>query len=158
MAKLAFYTFGIMKPPGQMTKPFVNLATEIPKVFEDAINADGYLQPILGAEADKPLPRFHDAAKHHEALVTLSVWRDLESVYSFSYRGRHVEALRSRHDWFVKGDWPSYVAWWIDDASEPSFDHGVSRLEHLHDKGPTRCAFNFATAFDCIGNQYQIGK
>jgi hypothetical protein len=77
---------------------------------------------------------------------------DLESVYPFAYQGLHGEALRLRREWFVKPAWPTYVAWWVGDADEPSWEDAFRRMEHLHDHGPTPYAFTFSTPFDAEGH------
>ena len=153
MARLAFYTFGIMVHPTQMTKAFSALTDEIPNVFDDAVNAPGYLEPVLSA--DKVMPRFYNPDKHFRALVILSIWQDIQSVYTFSYQGRHAQALRSRHAWFLKGEWPGYVAWWIADTEKPTFDEGAQRLEYLFDHGSTPYAFNFQNAFTSSGQPFK---
>ncbi|MAM65546.1 MAG: hypothetical protein CL702_04075 [Chloroflexi bacterium] len=34
--------------------------------------------------------------------------------------------LKHRDDWFVKGDWPAFVAWWIPDDETPTRTQGLS--------------------------------
>lgn len=156
MGRLAFYTFGIMQHPEEMGVDVSELQIQIPRVFEDAADAPGYLEPVLAPNVEKPMPRFFDSDIHYDALVILSIWRDIESVYAFSYRGRHADALRNRHSWFVKGKWPSYVGWWIGDGQTPTFADGVERLERLNDHGSTAFAFSFREPFDSNGCPYDI--
>ena len=72
--------------------------------------------------------------------------------------GFHAEVLSKRDDWFVKGDWPAFVAWWIPDDETPSRAQGTKRLEHLHDNGPTAQAFDFKAPFDAEGQPLRMGR
>jgi hypothetical protein len=149
MARLAFYTFGILRAPRDdpRVKDFYDRDES---VFAAAQAMPGY----VAAYGDRPPgsgPRFFDPAVHPWAPQTLSVWRDLESVYRFAYLGVHAEALRRRKEWFVPPAWPTYAAWWIGDDEEPSWDDAFRRLEHLHHHGPTTVAFSFTAPFDAAG-------
>ena len=81
---------------------------------------------------------------------------DLESVYA--YNGRHMEALKKRSEWFVKPEWPTYVAWWVEDGETPTREDAARRLEHLHDKGSTPHAFDFKTPFDADGIAWKMDR
>jgi hypothetical protein len=116
MSKVAFYTFGILREsPGHETvRPFWDRG---PGVIEAAGNTDGFVN-LTRDEGRNSL--FHDEQEYpasppfepsSRAPATLSLWDNLESVYAFAYRGPHAEALRKRKEWFVKAEWPTYVAW-----------------------------------------------
>lgn len=66
--------------------------------------------------------------------------------------------LKHRDDWFVKGDWPAFVAWWISDDETPTRTQGAQRLEHLHDNGPTAHDFDFKVPFDSDGQPLQLDR
>lgn len=74
---------------------------------------------------DRPKPRFFVEDKHIFAPTTLSLWADLESVFAFAYNGVHAglnaEALKHRKEWFLTPEWPTYVAWWVEDNHEPDW-------------------------------------
>ncbi|MBX7041378.1 MAG: DUF3291 domain-containing protein [Ignavibacteria bacterium] len=155
MPIIAFYTFGILNQPygHPQVQEFYD---KIDAVFSQAKESEGLIEinsELAGREA--ALPRFYDREKDPEAPSTLSCWKDLESVFAFAYKGLHGAALRKRHEWFRKGDWPTYVAWWISDDHIPTAKEAVHRLEHLHDNGSTPFAFNFKKPFDAYGNPVQ---
>ena len=121
MARLAFYTFGILHEPREhpRTKGFIE---RVPLVFDSAENSEGFVDraSARNREENDPRwgepganPRFFEEDHHPFAPATLSVWDDLESVYAFAYNGRHAEALTKREEWFRAPEWPTYVAWWI---------------------------------------------
>jgi hypothetical protein len=64
----------------------------------------------------------------------------------------HLEALQKRKEWFRPPEWPTYVAWWIEDDETPTWGDAFARLEYIHDHGPSPYAFNFKQAFDGDGN------
>jgi hypothetical protein len=82
---------------------------------------------------------------------TLSLWATVEAVFAFAYAANHAEALRQRRDWFLKGSWPTYVAWWVADDCWPRWRDANTRFEHLHDHGSTAYAFDFRSPFDAEG-------
>ncbi len=90
--------------------------------------------------------------------MTLSLWRDLESVFAFAYFGVHAEALSHGRDWFVKPEWPSYVAWWVADDHRPDWSEAKTRLEQLHDNGPSPQAFSFKSPFGPDGARIVIDR
>ena len=73
---------------------------------------------------------------HPPQARTLSLWRDLEAVHAYAYRGFRARALRLRTEWFVKPLWPTYVAWWVTEGEEPTWEDAVARLDYLQDHGP----------------------
>src|SRR5262249_7755666 len=86
-----------------------------------------------------------------QLAMTLSLWRDLDSVAAFAYNGAHAEALSKRADWFTKGAWPGYVAWWVEESHRPSWKEAADRIDRLHEQGSTPEAFSFRKAFDSTG-------
>jgi len=156
--RIAFLTFGIMKSP--MGSPEVQgFFDRIGDVYAAADGAAGfYERSIRNVEtwehswgpviAPKFTPRGIDL---NQIAMTLSLWRDLESVAAFAYRGAHGDALSRRTDRFRKPEYPPYVAWWVDESHRPNWSEAVVRIEKLHERGPTPDAFSFRKPFDAAG-------
>lgn len=177
MAKLAFYTFGILEEPVGHPDS-LGFLQRIPSVFEGAEQSDGFVGRAVSRSFDDPDPIWGDPSarprftseqlKSREDSVpepydgydptTISLWDDLESVYAFAYNGRHMEALKQRDKWFVKPGWPTSVAWWVADGETPTREDAATRLEHLHDEGATPYAFDFKTPFDSEGQPWKIDR
>jgi hypothetical protein len=173
MARLAFTTFAIMKAPygREVVRGFEE---RTPPVFEAAEGSEGFIarateidyRPELsnfeqdwGEWGKFATPRFYKggtALEEDSRASTLSLWRDLESVHRFVYSGLHVEALRKRHEWFLKPQWPTYAMWWVADSRVPTWEEAAWRLEHLHDHGSTPVAFDFHKPFDELGREVAI--
>ena len=169
MAKLVLYTFGILKQPRDHEE-IKGFHDRNPFVYTSAENSEGFVDRSGNSwkrnhsERDRDWgtrevsPRFLTNGEHRDAPATLSLWEDVESVYAFTYYGFHSEVLSKREDWFVKGDWPPFVAWWIPDDETPTRAEGAKRLEHLHDNGPTAHAFDFKAPFDADGRLLRMNR
>ena len=103
-------------------------------------------------------PAFADPEVQDRIATTLSVWRDAETAFAFSYRGIHGAALRDRHDWFTKVDAPSHVAWWIDEGHLPTWAEAAERHAELAEDGPSARAFDFRSPFDAAGRATAIDR
>lgn len=167
--RLAFLTFGVLlEPPGS---PVVRgFQTRIGPTFATSDRAPGFIdrfdddfEDVTMAEDDPRwgrwgayrLPAVYpgeatDLTSTREAM-TLSIWRDIESVFAFAYTDLHLDALRRRADWFEPRNWPTYVAWWIGDDEQPTWADATARLDRLHVEGPSVAAFDFHHPFDASG-------
>ncbi len=167
--RLAFMTFGVLREP--WGSPGVRgFEDRLDATFAASDRAPGLLDrydddiddftmpdddPRWGRWGPYRLPSVYpgvvtDLASTREA-VTLSIWRDIDSVFAFAYGGLHIEALRRRSDWFEARRWPTYVAWWIGDDDQPTWAEATARLDRLHAEGPTPEAFDFHRPFDALG-------
>ncbi|MFF2139622.1 DUF3291 domain-containing protein [Streptomyces sp. NPDC058193] len=171
MPRLALYTFGILKSPlaepAPLTREFYDIGAV---VYRKIGEAPGYLahaepasveQGMLfeaewGAWGDFAVPAWYDkgrTAKTTALATTLSLWTGLRPAFDAVYTGLHREALNRRHDWFERTGHPAYVFWWVADGVTPTWQDGVSRLEHLHDHGPAPHAFTFPRPFSPEGEE-----
>ena len=166
MGRIAFTTFAILKEPygGELTQGYDDMT---PPVFAAAEGFDGFIarakeiddRPDLsnferdwGAWGPFRAPRFYDGRggttlSTDTRASTVSLWRDLPSVYRFVYSGLHKKALAGRQQWFLKPEWPGYAMWWVADDHVPTWPEACERLEHLHDHGSTPTAFDFRRPF-----------
>lgn len=114
---------------GHLVKEFSPLGVPFP---EDLIKGDG--TPIL----------------------TLTVWKSLESLYRFTYSGQHQRALRNRHQWFDthQGKRPSYVVWWTEEVADVSWEEAYKRYTYYLQHGSTSYAFDYKLAFDQAGERF----
>lgn len=172
--RLAFTTFAILK------KPYGNPEVQefddrTPSVFALAENSEGFISRAVecnnssnsnferdwGPWGKFEVPRFYKGGrttKTDQRASTLSIWKDIESVFKFTYSNGHMEALKRRHQWFLKPEWPTYACWWIDCEHIPTWLEACQMLEYLHDNGPTEKVFNFKVPFDMNGKPYKINK
>ena len=126
MARVAFFTFGILREHLEhpQTKGFID---RVPLAFASAENSIGFVDRPVGKTEDdtywgnpQAIPRFFVEDQHPYAPTTISLWDDLESIYAFAHNGRHAEVLSKRKEWFVNPEWPTFVAWWVEDDHIPT--------------------------------------
>jgi hypothetical protein len=157
-------TFGVLNEPGThpRSKGFID---RIPAMYAKAERSEGFIDrsypdPDTGRHSwgDVICPTFVSQDLHTHLARTYTLWRDLESVYAFSYGNLHAEALRLRREWFPDPKYPNYVAWWVADDHTPSVRGATDRLEQLHAEGPTPAAFNFKVPFDMHGQPTTLDR
>ncbi|WP_375261040.1 DUF3291 domain-containing protein [Palleronia sp.] len=161
---LALYTFGMFARPAEDPANAGFYELNAP-VFDRVDSAPGLIARSGYAADPGPdpwgpevYPRFYAERGDGWSPATLSLWTDLESLFSFTYFGLHAEALKRGREWFQTPRWPPLVMWWHHGNARPTWADGVSRHEHLHDHGPTATAFTFKTAFDESGARIKLDK
>ncbi|MEE9380895.1 MAG: DUF3291 domain-containing protein [Hyphomonadaceae bacterium] len=112
-----------------------------------ADRADGFVWRLVddnpetdGALDFRPFP-------NPNMLVNMSVWRDVQSLYSFVYKTVHAKLIGDRKDWFSLLKAHSTVMWWIEGGVTPTIEEAKARLERLTEHGPSPDAFTFANTF-----------
>ncbi|GAA1407894.1 MULTISPECIES: DUF3291 domain-containing protein [Oerskovia] len=173
MPRIAFTTFAILRAP--YGEPEVQDFDDMtPATFDEAERSEGFIarakedpgqshlsnfQRDWGVWGTFEVPRFYTGGRTDELdsrASTLSLWRDLDSVFAFVYTGLHRTALTRRHEWFLKPEWPTYAAWWIADDELPTWKDACQRLEHLHDHGSTPASFTLRQAFTSDGQPTRV--
>ena len=164
MAKLAFLTFGILKENGDHPQ-MQGFAERGPGNFETAESCAGYIDSdrqdyITGKNTwgEDSFPAFVPKAAYPRVRRTFSLWEDLESVYAFAYSGLHAESLMKRKDWFDENDFPTYLAWWVEDDHIPNWKEANERHEHFHRVGSSPVAFDFKAPYTEEGLPFKIDR
>lgn len=83
-----------------------------------------------------------------DALVNMSVWKDIDSLHRYVYRSAHNEVMALRKQWFDRMIESYSVLWWIAEGHIPPLDEAIERLECLRRQGPSATAFTFTQVFD----------
>ncbi|MEU0274357.1 DUF3291 domain-containing protein [Streptomyces sp. NPDC006307] len=161
MSQLALYTFGVLKSPLADPAPLTRELHESGEaIYPEISKHPGYLAHAEAADGERgthfdldwgawgefAVPAWYGKGRTAETTAlatTLSLWTDLRSAFDAIYTGLHRKALNRRYDWFERTGHPSHVFWWVSDGVIPTWQDGVSRLEHLHDHGSTPHAFTF---------------
>ncbi|WP_031091549.1 DUF3291 domain-containing protein [Streptomyces sp. NRRL S-15] len=174
MPHLALYTFGVLKSPladpAPLTREFYDSGEAVyrkisrhPGYLARAETADGdrgmLFEADWGAWGEFAVPTWYGKGHTVETTAlatTLSLWTDLRPAFDAVYTGLHREALNRRYDWFERTGHPNYVCWWVSDGVVPTWQDGVSRLEHLHCHGSAPHAFTFHHSFAPEGTPTRI--
>jgi hypothetical protein len=80
-------------------------------------------------------------------LVNLSVWRGVDELKAYVYRGAHAAVMRRRREWFERFDGFYLALWWVPAGHRPTVEEAVDRLARLERDGPGPAAFGFAQLF-----------
>lgn len=170
--RVAFTTFAVLKQP--YGHPEVQeFDDRTPDVFKEAEGSPGFIaraKEISGSELSNfernwgpwgvfCVPRFYTLGRDtntDQRASTISLWKDLPSVFNFVYAGLHLEAFRRRTQWFMKPEWPTYAIWWVNDNHVPQWQEACQKLEQLHDEGASPSVFDFKNPFDEHGNRMDL--
>ena len=87
---------------------------------------------------------YHMQLFDSEYIVTnMSVWKDRDSLFEFTYRTAHVEIFKRRKEWFNAFKSSHMVMWFIPVGHIPTIEEAKERLEYLNTNGPSPYAFTF---------------
>lgn len=103
-------------------------------------------------------PRFIKGSGFDSGPSSLSLWQDIESLMAFSYAGVHAEALKNARNWNTRNVWPPLVLWWVEAGCRPDWGSAASKLEWLHDHGPSPQAFTFKQPYGPDGEPVEIDR
>jgi hypothetical protein len=162
MTRVALLTTGVMVG-GETDPRMQGFFDRLGGVFEGAAASPGFCA-TAGYDEENPWritsrPALFAGEEYAGRVAdTLSVWESLEQVFAFAYSGVHAEAMSKRKEWFVNGEWPTYVAWWVDDDHMPTWDEGYARHALLQREGATPAAFTFKQPFDAEGQPYRFDR
>ncbi len=161
---LALYTFGQFIEPADnpsndgfhaMNDPVFAVADKAPGLIARSGYASDEGPSPWGEEV---YPRYYNDRGDGWAPATLSLWRNIESLYAFTYSGLHAQALRRGREWFINPSWPPLVLWWHSKRAYPVWSEGVERIEYLQDHGPSSYAFTFKAPYGKDGRPIQLDR
>jgi hypothetical protein len=164
--RLAFLTFGVLlEPVGHPTvQGFVD---RVPPVYEAADKSEGFLDRSIRdvvtwkhSWGDVVRPAcYRDVDDEKRIAMTLSLWKDLESLAAFAYFGPHGEAFSKSREWVDKRPGvPTSVGWWVSKDHEVDWQEAADRMDHLHQNGSTAFAFSLSKPFDPDGNPCKLDR
>lgn len=165
MPRIAFMTIGLLHAPSgdPRVQGFIE---RIDTVYASAEASDGFLDRSrtdeltgMSSWGERHFPHIFQKDEYLDRRpATLSLWSDLESVFAYAYSGAHAEALSKRQEWFVRPQWPTYVAWWVDDEHRPTWQEASLRYDMLIENGPGPQAFDFKKPFDSQGQPVVLDR
>ncbi len=123
------------------TASFVALLDEVNRLAE-ASPGFVWRHGIDSRDTDAP-PVYEDPL----ILVNASVWRSLNELRDYVYKGFHRDVFRRRGDWFVTSE---AVMWWVPAGSIPTLAECKARLEFLLRHGPSPYAFETGQRFPTL--------
>ncbi len=80
-------------------------------------------------------------------LINMSVWENIDALFSYVYTSDHTPYIRRRREWFERLTVPMLALWWIPAGHQPTPHEAKARLEYLDQHGATPHAFTFRKRF-----------
>lgn len=88
-------------------------------------------------------------------IVNMSVWRNIDALFAFTYKSSHTEVFKRRKEWFEKMSDMHMCLWYVEEDRMPAAIDTVDRLDYIRKHGETPYAFTFKKRFtvdDMLGN------
>lgn len=86
----------------------------------------------------------------------LTVWRDVESLFHFTYKTVHAHFLKNRKQWLERPEGRHFVLWWIPEDERPTLLEAKAKLDRLRAEGPSPEAFPPRHLYDANGERLVI--
>ncbi len=80
-------------------------------------------------------------------IINMSVWRNMESLFRFTYKSDHVEIFSRRKEWFSRIKDMHMIFWFVPEGHIPTPREARERLEYANKYGTTPYAFTFKDGF-----------
>ncbi len=80
-------------------------------------------------------------------LINMSVWKNLEALFNYTYKSGHIEVFKRKKEWFSKIKMMHMAFWYVPKGYEPNFLDAKNRLDYLNKHGETPYAFSFKSKF-----------
>ncbi len=120
---------------------FVSRLDEINALADDA---PGFVWRLQTGDGDALSLRVFDDPM---LIINMSVWENVETLKTFTYKTMHVQVFKERKTWFTKLGRPHLAMWWVPAGHIPTLDEAKEKLELIAERGPTPKAFTFSKVF-----------
>lgn len=121
-------------------RDFVNNLDRINAIADDS---EGFIWRLKDEDKALGAQVFQDDS----LLINMSVWKNLESLFTYTYNSGHIEVFKRKKEWFSKMKMMHMAFWYIPEGYEPTFQDAKDRLDYLNKHGDTPYAFSFKSKF-----------
>lgn len=119
---------------------FINNVEHINAIAD---KAEGFIWRMQDEDKELAVEIFQDDA----LLINISVWKNLESLFDYTYKSGHIEVFKRKKEWFSKMKMVHMAFWYVPEGYEPTFQDAKNRLDYLNKYGDTPYAFTFKSKF-----------
>ncbi|MDY8137325.1 DUF3291 domain-containing protein [Aquimarina sp. 2201CG5-10] len=120
---------------------FVNNLDRINALAEQS---DGFVWRLKGDEGNATAIRVFD---YDFLIINMSVWKDIDTLFDFTYKTAHVEILKRKKEWFHNMKKMHMAFWYVEKGHHPTAEEAKERLQYIRDHGETPYAFTFKSRF-----------
>lgn len=114
-------------------------------IYTDAEGHEGFVWRISDDEAGRQL---QSLGFDLQTSATISIWDNVGALYDYTFKSRHGEYLKRRHEWFDNVSGPQLVIWPVESDHRPDFQEAFDRLAYLTEYGPTDYAYGWPDGFE----------
>lgn len=151
---LAQVNIAEMKAPinDPIMEDFVNNLDRINALAEQS---KGFVWRLKGDENNATAIRVFD---YDFLIINMSVWKDIDTLFDFTYNTAHVEILKRKKEWFHHMKQMHMACWYVEKEHYPTPDEAKERLNHIRKHGETPYAFSFKSRFSIPELQAYLAK
>jgi len=144
MSKFHLAQVNIAKILAPMDDPimadFINNLDIINALADDA---DGFVWRLKDEDKDLASSIFQD----DRLIINMSIWENLESLFSYTYNSGHIEVFKRKKEWFSKMKMMHMAFWYVPKGYKPTFQDAKDRLDYINKHGDSPYAFSFKSKF-----------
>ncbi|GAA4882017.1 DUF3291 domain-containing protein [Flaviramulus aquimarinus] len=150
MASLLLAQVNIAKRLAPMDDPIMqDFVNNLDKINAIADLSDGFVWRLQDEDKDEAVSIFKDDT----LVINMSVWKNLESLFNYTYNSGHIEVFKRKKEWFSKMKMMHMAFWYVPEGYEPTFQDAKNRLDYLNVHGDTPYAFSFKSKFSAVDSQ-----
>lgn len=82
-----------------------------------------------------------------DLIINMSVWRDADALFDFTYKSAHTPVMAKRRKWFSRFEGAYQALWWVPAGHRPGIPEALSRLWMIDKFGPSPQAFTFKARY-----------
>lgn len=141
---MAHFNWSAMRAPAgdPLVAPFVDA---IAKVNARAEAAPGFVWRC-GREAEEGQRIGWELFTQNPTMIaSFSVWQTPAAFGDFVFKTVHGAFLKRGGEWFLPGQGPRHVLWWVTPGHIPTIEEAREKVIALDRDGPTKAAFTFDT-------------
>lgn len=80
-------------------------------------------------------------------ILNMSVWRNIDDLFAYTYRTAHAEYVRRRAEWFERLKEMHMAFWYVPEGHVPTVTEAMDRIARIRELGPSPYAFTFKRRF-----------
>lgn len=144
MSQFYLAQVNIAKMLAPMDDPIMqDFVNNLDKINGIADQSEGFIWRLKDEDKDLAKQVFQDDT----LIINMSVWKNLELLFNYTYNSGHVEVFKRKKEWFNKIKMMHMAFWYVSTGYEPTFQDAKNRLDYLNKHAATPYAFTFKNNF-----------
>ena len=145
MSKFNLAQVNIAKVLAPMDNPLMkDFVDSLDAIYKISDSHGGFIMSINNE--DRPT-EFREAFPDDSFMVNISVWKDLDALFDFTYKSGHVEIFKRKKEGFSKIEMKYMACRYFPEGQVPTHEEAKQRLNYVNKHGYTPYAFSFKDKF-----------